>query len=396
MFMNWRDLLTIAILAGLTACKTAQTVKVESSRGELILFSTDDPATVMAKPAESSGLADVKANLLAELKVNPDSPIPMISLAQVQLARGELDSAEATARQILRKNLKNDAAKLVLANVYYRRGMNEMSAIILDGLGGAKSKDSQILNLLGLLAIGKNDNSRALALFTDALHANSSDVAVRMNLGVLYLKYHQLQEAAVQFERVLAVLPQHEDAKLHMAAIYTSRGQFKEAKDLYKAALSANENNPVALYNYAVLQSEMKEYDDAIDTLKSYIGHADSKSVRTDKAFALISEIRGKMAVGGKEYSNEEIDQLALELEKKDKSTEIKKNAAPVPSHKAVNSDTAVTENSVGGNGETILSAKSGRKVSKKTQGKAVDQTPAIQKKPETDDIDDLEKELMK
>ncbi len=393
MNVNYSRLVAFALAASLWACKTAQTVKVDSARGELVLFSSDDPATAMALPKDSSSVAEVKANLVEETKSHPDSQSGMLNLAQVQIARGELDEAEATARQILRKNLKNDSAKIVLATVYYRRGLNEMAAIILEGLGGAKSRDSQILNLLGLIAIEKGENARAMALFNESLRVNSSDIATRMNMGVLHLKYGKTKEASVQFERVLSVLPQHEDAKLHMAAILTSRGQYEEAARLLKDVLKTSKNNPVALYNYAVLQSETKEYDDALETLKSYITGAKTKSVHTDKAFALISEIRGKMAASGKDYSNEEIQVLAKELDKKDREAKTVTRTAKVES----NSQAKPTPSAAPM--QKSMSAKSNGKGKAPSSTEAADERPVskITKKPAaSENIEDLEKELMK
>lgn len=306
---NLHILLLGSLLISTFSCKTYQAVQVDKARGELEVFSVADETSAMPDPKK----LDTYNDLMKDVKEKKDKATEkdLLNLAQAHLVRGEFDDSEKIVRDVLHKDLKNRDARLILANIFYRRGLHDMSMIILNNLGGNSSKDSRVINLMAMIFLSKNENEKAMAYFKEALKYNSSDVAVRMNLGVLYLKYKLLNEAAVQFERVLSVVPDHQDARMHMATIWANRGQYDEAEKIYKDILSRDNKNQVAMYNYAVLLGEKKEYDDAIEKLKTFIATEKGKSNKTDRAFALIDRLRTRMVAEGEEYSNEEIQALA-------------------------------------------------------------------------------------
>ena len=108
-----------------------------------------------------------------------------------------------------------------------------MTEIILNGLGKKAKKDSVALNLKALIALRNDRPSLGMFFFKEALKYNLVDVAARMNLGVLYVYYRQIDQASIQFERVLKLMPEHMDAKLHLAVVRSSRGQVEIAEKLY-------------------------------------------------------------------------------------------------------------------------------------------------------------------
>ncbi|MEZ4743438.1 MAG: hypothetical protein R3B45_13500 [Bdellovibrionota bacterium] len=134
----------------------------------------------------------------------------------------------------LQINVDNYDAKIVLAGVYFRREMFDLAQMVLESL--PSDKNSEVLNLFGLIAMGKDEKSKASYYFKEALKVDPNDIAVRMNLGILYLKYRRINEAGIQFERVLAVTPDNNDAKLHMATIYMAENNLIWLKVLSRNA----------------------------------------------------------------------------------------------------------------------------------------------------------------
>ena len=88
---------------------------------------------------------------------------------------------------------------------------------------GSKSKDSDVLNIRALVELRNGNKALAKELFKRAIKIDPGNIAARMNLGVLLLKYRQIGGASVQFERVLKIMPHHQDARLHIAIIKASR-----------------------------------------------------------------------------------------------------------------------------------------------------------------------------
>src|SRR6478735_3759844 len=208
---------------------TGQVARIDKDKRKFELQSQDDTKSAMKTNEEGTTKALVM-KLEKRLQENPRDLNAHTNLSQTYLAMGKYDRAEKSCRDALRIDPRSETARKILAQIYYRRGNLEMANIILNGLDAINSKDSQILNLLGMIALRQNKPEYALQAFQESLKNNPSDIAVRMNLGVLYVHYRQLGLAAVEFERILKVMPEHPDANLHMAIIESNRGNLPRAE----------------------------------------------------------------------------------------------------------------------------------------------------------------------
>lgn len=305
------------------SCATVEkgTSRVDKERGHLVVVSTSDKRTAMQDPATSRPFAKASEKLELEIQSSPRDVQSIVNHAQIKLAQGHLDEAERLAKQALRVDLRNLEAKKILAETAFRKDSTDLAELILNGLGGSGSKDSQVLNLLALIALKKGQNAESMALFRKALQVNPDDVAVRLNLGVLQLRHRQLNAAAVQFERVLKSMPDNRDALLHLAIIKAFRGQKEEAVRVYNAILSSKKENPLALFNLAVAEKQLGEFDDALDHIKKYLQTRPTDGNQTAEAFALIDEIQSQRAARGQQVSDEEIQMLAARMGDKKDST---------------------------------------------------------------------------
>jgi len=310
-----KKIICIALLGVLSlnqGCSTTgQVARIDKEKRKFELQSQDDTKSAM-KTNEEGTTQTLVMKLEKRLQTNPRDLNAHVNLSQTYLAMGRYDNSEKSCRDALRIDPRSEIARKILAQIYYRRGNLEMANIILNGLDAIHSKDSQILNLLGMIALRQNKPEFALQAFQEALKNNPSDIAVRMNLGVLYVHYRQLGLAAVEFERILKVMPQHPDANLHMAIIESNRGNLDRAEDLYKTVLGISKNNPVAIFNLAVVEERRKNFDKAIDYLKRYLDTDFAKKKNNQEVFALIEKVRSeKEAATGKRVSDDDIMKLA-------------------------------------------------------------------------------------
>lgn len=306
----------LACLWLLQSCaSTGNVARIDKDKRRYELQSQDDTKSAMVATDDAT-TKKLITKLEERIKENPRDLEAMINLAQAQLASARYDKAEAACRDALRVDLKNETARKIMAQIYYRRGNLEMAQIILNGLDAAKSKDSQVLNLLGMIALRQDRPEFALLSFQEALKHNPSDIAVRMNLGVLYVHYRQLSLAAVEFERILKVMPEHADANLNMAIIESSRGNLDKAEELNKRVLGFSKNNPVAIFNLAVVEEKRKNWDKALDYVKTYLDLEYAKKRNNQEAFALIDSIRNKKEASGERVSDKEIMSLAAKAQK--------------------------------------------------------------------------------
>ena len=321
--MKYRNTSLAALASSLLwmgGCATTGGIaKIDNVKKRVVLESTDDGLSAMSPAHERSDVQQSAKKLEAALKENPRNYDALINLAQLEVVRDNLKAAETYTRRALSIDLKNKDARKILAQIQIRRKNFDMAQIILSGLGGTSSKDSEIMNMLAIVAYFRGDNALALAQFKESINIDGANVAARMNLGVLFLHYRQISNAAVQFERVLKIMPDHDDAKLHLAVIYATRGNYSDAENIYDKILARDHDNPLALYNLAALEKSRKNYSVALGTIKKYLDTKYARASANKEVYRFLDEIRKSQEEAGAKVSDEEIQSLARKLDTKSK-----------------------------------------------------------------------------
>ena len=384
----------LAFISSLVGCKTtaSSVVNVDQNRGQLSLYSSGDQRTTLTGVQKQEQATKIESTLKQELHDQRDDIPSLISLAEVEVSLKQLDAAEKNCHTILRKDQGNKEARKILAEIAMRRGNYDMASIFINSIGAAANKDSSILNMRAMIELHNSNNSAAMALFKQALKVNSDDLAVRMNLGVLLLKFRQLDQASIEFERILKSVPNHSDAKLHLAIIKSSRGQNEEALSMLNDTLKSDENNPLVLYNLAVVERNIGKLDDALDHLKLYVKNTHSKASDNDQVFALIGSIQRQQAAKGEKVSDEDLQSMVA-------SESSDGDEAPKKVATAAEPKGAVKKRNAG----PVQAAKAAPKATSKPVAAATQERPAekelvipenAQEPTSSDEIGDLEKAL--
>jgi tetratricopeptide (TPR) repeat protein len=381
------------------ACRTLETGGkiVDKSRNEVLISSPGNQQTALPDGSQDTSIASARQNLEVVVKDNPRDINALLSLAQLQLAQDQFSDSEATCRRALLIDIKNLEARKVLAQVSIRIGDYAKARVFLASLGGEASTDSSVQNMLGLIAYNSGDNGEAMRIWKHSLTLNASDISVRMNMGVLYLKYRLLAQARAQFERILKVAPSHQDAKLHLAIIDASRGKNSEAMVTYQEILRSDRTNQLALYNLAVAQKNLNQPDESIASFKSFIKASPRKSEKTDQAFASIDEINAGKVARGEKASEGDVAALADELSNRKIGRTGDRFASP-----SVTSDSPVAAPAAKGDSAASVQGQAAASTVTKTRAvtaynKKVDKVKEVEVKevvPSDSEIDALENQL--
>ena len=310
---TYLSLLAVVVL-GSSCASTSQVSNVNTSSKSGTIQSQDDLGSPIHSLQKQGALADLKRTLKEKVKKNPRDIKSKINLAHIYLAQNNTIASEKLCKQALKFNRNSKDAKLLLAQINYRKGYRDLAEIILNSLGSRVEKDSIALNLKALIALQNDYPAKAMYFFKQALRYNPSDIAARMNLGVLYMYYRQIDAAAVQFERVQKIMPSNVDAKLHLAVIMSSRGQIDKAEDLYDEVLAADPGNAVATYNLAVLEEKRDNLDKSLSHVRDFLGTPYAKQHNNKEVFAMIDRIRTKKEIKGDSLSDSEIQEMAAQL----------------------------------------------------------------------------------
>lgn len=363
----------------LNSCQTAESGAkvVDRNRGEIVISTPVNSLSAMPEGSKDASITKAREKLERNLKDNSRDAQNLVSLAQLQLAQDKVAEAEETARKVLLIDTKNQGARKVLAQSAIKRQKHDLALIFLSALGGEASKDSDVFNMLGMIALSRSDNDEAMRLWKHALTLNPGDISVRMNLGVMYLKNRLFSQASTQFERVLKIAPNHQDAKLHLGIIEMTRGKNLDAQEAFKAVLAQDKTNKLALFNLAVAQKNLGQYEESISTLKRYIKASPSKTEHTDQAFAMIDDINAVLAANNQKVSDEDLQSLAGELA-----------ARQAPSKQSAEGDTKETK-------QTLDNQKQGNKeLTVKTPVKKAE-APTQNSKPADTNISESEIEAL-
>lgn len=158
------------------------------------------------------------------------SPDEAVALARLDLARtyyvlGDLDEAEAIARDVLDRDPDSTEARFVLALVLNKR----------------------------------DDIAGAMNLYEQILEEEPYCSACQNNLGVLHYRRHDLHQARERLEAALRLTPDRElwDTALvlsNLAELDLLNGRFREAEARYREAIATAWRYPGSYYGLATLQ----------------------------------------------------------------------------------------------------------------------------------------------
>lgn len=317
---NMARALMLVFLVGCVSSGNYGRAVSSDKNDDLVVYSSDDQRSSLRGDADRKKMAEIIDELRNEVKANPKNSKAILDLAHFYVLLGKFDVAEKLSRRVLIRDVKNVEAKKILAQIALRRGNFDLASIYLEGLGGARSRDAGILNMLALIDVRRGNNSRALSLFQEAVKVNSGDLAARMNLGVLYVKYRMFSQAALEFERILKIVPEHRDAKIHLAIVQIARGHDSDAEKLLRTVLNEQKDNPLALYNLALALKNQSRYDEALASIKSYLKTAKGRSEDNEQVFALVDDIKKSQVESGQTVTDEDMQELTIAASQKNPS----------------------------------------------------------------------------
>lgn len=241
------------------ACTTTKTVQHNKTEGTLTLFSQTDPASTDDALKEDDVTENVLKDLEKRLEKNPKDIETALSASGIYLAMSNYEKSIEFARKALRFNLKENRARVLLAQNYYRLEKFQMAEIVVNSLPASFDQDPSLMNIKALIALKRGRSAFAWQLFKKATELHPENVSLAMNYGVQLLRCRQADLAEAEFSRVLTVLPKHQDARVHLAIIEGTRGNFDRAIEQIEEL--TDESNRLNSYNIAIMALAKKDLE---------------------------------------------------------------------------------------------------------------------------------------
>lgn len=160
----------------------------------------------------------------------------------------------------------------------------------------------------GLVALGKQDYSKARNLFLSALAKHTEFVEAKYNLGLSYLGLEEYEEAKEYFQAVLAEIPNDFHSLFNLALVCQLDEEYDEALELYQKAILADPQDVDCFLNIAVIYFEKQEYQKSLEFLNM------AKEIAPNKIEILYTIARCKDEMCTYE-KDEEVDAVLAEYE---------------------------------------------------------------------------------
>lgn len=231
-----------------------------------------------------------------------------LSFGSAFFQRGYFDQAAASFEHALRDNPQSAEAEYGLGSVYLKQGKNvdaqasfqratQLSAGYPDTL-------PDTWNNLGLLAARDGRMAEAVADFQKALALSPDHVVALNNLGNAYRQMRRWDDAGATFEHAMSVAPENAESNYGLAMVYAQQNDVKRAYEYLQKAIALRPGYPEALNNLGILylrtdqpKQAVASFEECIrsapDFNQAYLNLAQVYQIEgaTDKARALLEKL---------------------------------------------------------------------------------------------------------
>jgi tetratricopeptide (TPR) repeat protein len=116
-----------------------------------------------------------------------------------------------------------------------------------------------------------DDFSRATLAYEHALELDPHHVGALVNLGNVYYRLEQIDDARRLYERALAIDPQNPNVHYNLGNVYDDLEEFRTAIRFFQAALRLNPANADAHFNMGLVHDRLGDVDKVRQHMLSYI-----------------------------------------------------------------------------------------------------------------------------
>jgi tetratricopeptide (TPR) repeat protein len=228
-------------------------------------------------------------------------PAPDTQNAQAQLKRGRYEDAIASCKRALQRDEHYVPALITMAKSYYYLKKYELSGAIIELIQKLEPQNAEAYNLLGFLALNRNDTISATAAFKKATESKGDYGVAWNSLAAMYLTSKNYDAALEAAQNAVRNLPSFDKAHLNLGSAYRGKQQYPEAEREYRKALDLNPTYADAYFDLGVLYLDAPKMGemDLPTKLNTAIGHfakyknlASYRLTKDDPADGYIDEAR--------------------------------------------------------------------------------------------------------
>lgn len=201
---------------------------------------------------------EAERELRARLAV-ADGVALRVGLAEVLLAAGSLDAAEAECRAALKADEKNVPAMVVLATTYSQKKRYELARMVLENARQVDAGDPAVWNRLGFVELALGNRVQSIEHFKTAAALRPDYPEAHANYGAMLADADDFAGAAQELEVAVRYAPRAAGAWLVLGNAYRGLLQFEKSEQAYRKALELDPALNDATFNLAILHLDVEK-----------------------------------------------------------------------------------------------------------------------------------------
>lgn len=229
---------------------------------------SSNAALMLANAHESSGSPELaEEHYLKAFQSSRFSPSYGLPYSNFLIRRKQPERAEKVLEEMLARNAADTSVLRSLAQVKISRGDNLGAQAIADQVKKSGDKTPVADEIMGAIAISKNDFDGTLSAFKHAHQANPSQVQPVIAIVRTYMSAGKTQEAIQFTESALKANPNNFEVKVLLGQLYSSTADIAKASQIFNDIIQTQPNNPVGYQQLAVAQQRAKQNEAAEKTV---------------------------------------------------------------------------------------------------------------------------------
>ena len=225
-------------------------------------------ALMLANAHESSGSPELaEEHYLKAFQSSKFSPNFGLPYSNFLIRRKQPERAEKVLEDMLAHNPGNTPVLRALAQVKIARGDNPGAQAIADQVKKSGDKTLVADEIMGAIAISKNDFEGTISAFKHAHQSNPDQVQPVVAIVRTYMSAGKTQQAIEFTESALKANPNNFEVKVLLGQLYSSVADITKASQVFNEIIKTQPNNPVGYQQLAVAQQRAKQNEAAEKTV---------------------------------------------------------------------------------------------------------------------------------
>jgi len=233
-------------------------------------------------------------------------------LGEAALLERNTRSANQQAKLMLNRDTKSESAIKIQIKAALIEQRPHAALLLSDNALDIAPQDAEIYSLKGLAHTQLGHPIIAKAMWTKALSLDPLNISSLMNLGVLFFNAGHVNKAGAHFDKVLAIVPRHQDALMGKALVHSAQGEPQHALQALKTLSTRYSDNPIVLENIANIAKEhLKDYQLAMKYVEKILALKKTDRKSLESAVAIKQELKKRLAAEETQLSDESLREMA-------------------------------------------------------------------------------------